>query len=230
MTDWHGRRVIDPDDRYLGMLEEIYLDDDGEPTRWAVLDTGVGPQSRSFVPLSGASLAGQDLQIAYSREQVLAATEIEPDGELTAAEEERLMRIYDPPIEMVRSEEKLQVSTEVGTAGRVRLRKVVVSEDVTVTVTLRREEIRLEPIIVDADALQDTPATLDDSDEVLFEVTLHEEVPVVGTRVVPREHIRLRKILVTDEREVIEPVRAERFELTDDRPGDEISPMEGGQP
>lgn len=227
--DWRGRRVLDRDENLLGTLEEVYLDDDGEPTRWAVLDTGTG--SRSFVPLTGAERSGEDLRIAHSREQVLAAAEVEPDGELTAQEEQRLVRVYGldgGDVEMVRSEEELRVSTEVKTTGRVRLRKVIVTEDVTVTLTLRREEVRLEPVPDDRtgdETGDEVPSELDDTGETLFEVTLHEEVPVVGTRVVPRERIRLRKILVSEDRQVTAPVRAEQLELTDDRPNAAPAPI-----
>ena len=45
---------------------------------------------------------------------------------------------------MTRSEERLVASTEVYEAGRARLRKHVVTEDVQITVQVRREELRLE--------------------------------------------------------------------------------------
>lgn len=229
MAVLRGRRVVDRDDRYVGTLEEVYLDDDGEPTRWAVVETGVGERSRSFVPLSDAEVAGEDLRIAHGRDQVLAAAEVEPDGELTAQEEQRLSQIYGlGGGELIRSEEELHVSTKVQASGRVRLRKVIVSEDVTVTVTLRREEVRLEPV-PDTESADDTPAALDETGETLFEVTLHEEVPVIGTRVVPRERIRLRKVVVSEDRAVSAPVRAEQFELIDERPSAPPAPLRGEQ-
>jgi len=129
--------------------------------------------------------------------------------------------------ELIRSEEELRVSTEVRPTGRVRLRKVIVSEDVTVTVTLRREEARLEPLPEGVTPEDDLPDALDDSGDTLFAVTLYEEVPVIGTRVVPRERVRLRKVLVSEEREVSGTVRAERLQLADDRPAGAVPPVEG---
>jgi uncharacterized protein (TIGR02271 family) len=223
-NDWRGRRVVDTDGRYVGVLDEIYLDDDGNPTRWAVLDTGVGPQPRSFFPLTGAELQGDEVRLSHSRDQVIAAASIEPDGELTASEEERLELLYGlkDAYEMIRSEEELRISTERRSAGRVRLRKVIVTEDVTVNVTVRREELRLEPVPADAadtaPLTGQVPATLDESGQTLYEVTLYEEVPVVETRVVPRERISVRKVVLSEERAVTESLRSEQVDLVDDRP------------
>ena len=46
--------------------------------------------------------------------------------------------------EMIRSEEEVSVRKEVKPAERVRLKKVIVEDEVTETVPVRREEIRLE--------------------------------------------------------------------------------------
>lgn len=222
---WRGRRVIGADDRYIGTMEEVYLDVDGQPPRWAVLNTGIGSQPRSFVPLEGANLDDDVVRVAHPRDRVLEAAAIEPDGELTAEEEERLVAHYrtsdDDEIVMTRSEEQMDVSTRSRVAGRVRLRKVIVTEDVTVTVTVRREEARLELVELDAPGESDVDtaelgtAALDTSGEALFEVTLYEEVPVVATRVVPRERVRLVKTVVNDERQVTEQLRSEQIELVD---------------
>ena len=58
-----------------------------------------------------------------------------------------------PPADgaMTRSEERLRVSTERYAAKRVRVVKYVVTEEVTVTVPVRREEIRIEEVPLDAD-------------------------------------------------------------------------------
>lgn len=228
---WRGRRVIGADDRYIGTMEEVYLDVDGQSPRWAVLNTGIGTQPRAFVPLADAGLDGDVVRVAHPRDRVLEAAAIEPDGELTAEEEERLVAHYRTSdadeVVMTRSEEQMDVTTRSRVAGRVRLRKVIVTEDVTVTVTVRREEARLE--LVEADASQDTAdAQLDTSGASLFEVTLYEEVPVVATRVVPRERVRLVKTVVTDERQVTEQLRSEQIELVDPLRTTPLIAEEGG--
>ena len=51
---------------------------------------------------------------------------------------------------MVRSEEQLRVGTEQVTARRMRVVKYVVTEEVQISVPIRREEIRIEEVPLDA--------------------------------------------------------------------------------
>jgi uncharacterized protein (TIGR02271 family) len=115
---------------------------------------------------------------------------------------------------MTRSEEELHVATTQRERGRVRLRKYVTTEQVTTTVPVQREEVRLErePI---TDANLDAATSGPDISEEEHELTLHEETPVVEKRVVPRERVRLDTETVTDQREVGEEVRKERIEVDD---------------
>ena len=117
---------------------------------------------------------------------------------------------------MTRSEEELRVGTTEREAGRARLKKYVVEDQVTETVPVRREEVRVErEPITDAnrDAALDGPAISEDE----HEVTLHAEEPVVEKRTVPKERVRLETDVETDEREVSETVRSERIDVEDSR-------------
>ena len=117
---------------------------------------------------------------------------------------------------MTRSEQELRVGTAERGAGRVRLRKYVVEDEVTQTVPIRREEVRVErEPITDAnrdDAL-DGPAISEEE----HELTLHAEEPVVEKRAVPKERVRLEKDVETEEREVSDTVRSERIDVDDSR-------------
>lgn len=112
---------------------------------------------------------------------------------------------------MTRSEEELRVGTQQREAGRARLRKYVVTETVTNTVPVQREEVRIErePI---TDANRDPAMSGADISEEEHEVVLHEEEPIVEKRVVPKERVRLDKDTVSDQREVSEDVRKEQIE------------------
>jgi uncharacterized protein (TIGR02271 family) len=117
---------------------------------------------------------------------------------------------------MTRSEEELQVGTTQRERGRVRLRKYVTTEQVTQTVPVQREEVRLErEPITDAnrDAATSGPALSEEEHEVI----LHEETPVVEKRAVPRERVRLDTETVTEERQVAEEVRKEQIEVDGDQ-------------
>ena len=117
---------------------------------------------------------------------------------------------------MTRSEEELQVGTRAREAGRVRLRKYVITEQVTRTVPVQREEVRLERVPI-TDANIDAATSGPDISEEEHEVTLHEETPVVDKRAVPKERVRLDTETVTDQRQVGEEVRKEQIEVEGDQ-------------
>jgi uncharacterized protein (TIGR02271 family) len=114
---------------------------------------------------------------------------------------------------MTRSEERLRVGTETTEAGRARLRKYVVTENVTQTVPVSHEEVRIErEPITDAnvgDAV-DGPAISEEQ----HEVTLHAERPVTQTEAVPVERVRLGKETVTEHEEVSGEVRKEEIDTS----------------
>ncbi|MCU1616560.1 MAG: uncharacterized protein JWO98_4100 [Frankiales bacterium] len=113
---------------------------------------------------------------------------------------------------MTRSEERLDVGTRTEEVGRARLRKYVVSENVTETVPVTREEVRVErEPITDANAgrSMDGPAISEEE----HEVTLHAERPVVDKEAVPVERVRLDTDTVTDQERVSADVRKEQIEV-----------------
>ena len=132
---------------------------------------------------------------------------------------------------MVRSEEQLRVGTEQVAARRMRVVKYVVTEEVQISVPIRREEIRIEEVPLDAldtdhgvvtegEPLQAGSATgglaggsvaggslatgLPD------EIVLHTERPVVTVEVVPVERVRLTTELVAGQTSVSETVQREQ--------------------
>jgi len=116
---------------------------------------------------------------------------------------------------MTRSEEELKVGTAKREAGRARLRKYVVTENVTQTVPVQREEIRVErEPITDGNVgdAMDGPAISEEEHEVV----LHEETPVVEKQVVPKERVRLDKETHTDEETISEDVRSEQIDIDGD--------------
>ena len=113
---------------------------------------------------------------------------------------------------MTRSEEELSVGTTQQESGRARLRKYVVEDEVTKTVPVKREEVRIErePITdANAGAATDGPAISEEEHEVV----LHEEEVVTEKRAVPKERIRMDKDTVTDEQQVSETVRKEQVDV-----------------
>jgi len=119
---------------------------------------------------------------------------------------------------MTRSEEELKVGTAKREAGRARLRKYVVTENVTQTVPVQREEVRVErEPITDANVgdAMDGPAISEEEHEVV----LHEEEAVAEKRAVPKERVRLEKDVETVDETVSDTVRQERIDVDDQRGG-----------
>jgi len=117
---------------------------------------------------------------------------------------------------MTRSEEKLRVGTAERETGRVRLKKYIVEDEVTQTVPVRREEVRVErEPITDANVGDATSGP--ELSEEEHEVTLHAEEPIAEKRVVPKERVRLDKDVETSEETVAETVRKEQVDVDGDR-------------
>jgi uncharacterized protein (TIGR02271 family) len=91
---WRGRHAVDSDGDKLGTVEDIYLDrQSGEP-EWAAVKTGLFGMRLSFVPLDGASAAGDQVRLAHAKATIKDAPNVEADGELSPEEERRLYDHY----------------------------------------------------------------------------------------------------------------------------------------
>lgn len=234
--------VYDRDDEKVGSLSQIYLNDSTSEPSWATVNTGLFGMSESFVPLGGSAVHGEDLHVGYTKDQIKDAPNLDEDHHLEAADEDRLYEYYaiqgsgranavdathdhsrdvaqahgkrraDSDDSLTLSEERVTVGTETRESGRVRLRKYVVTENVTKTVPVQHEEVHIERVPVDESRGGHID---DDGDEV--EVTLHEEKAVVDKDTVAVDEVRLGKETVTEQETVSADVRKERFDTDDGR-------------
>ncbi|WP_434995639.1 YsnF/AvaK domain-containing protein [Arthrobacter sp. Ld5] len=133
----------------------------------------------------------------------------------------------DDDVSMTRSEEELRVGTELRETERVRLVKRVVTEDVTMTVQIRREELVVErvPVKDGAPLYDDGAGTFSKAErerlysavETAFngdvvEMVLYEEKPRVEVDVVPIERVRISREAHTHDETVTGQVRKEVIE------------------
>jgi PRC-barrel domain/Domain of unknown function (DUF2382) len=91
---WRGRVMVDRDHNKIGEVVDIYLDNETDRPEWAVVRTGLFGLRSTFVPLAEAREVGDELQVPHQRLVVKQAPNIEPDGQLSAAEEAELYRHY----------------------------------------------------------------------------------------------------------------------------------------
>jgi uncharacterized protein (TIGR02271 family) len=118
-----------------------------------------------------------------------------------------------PEFAVVRHEEHLLVGTEVHATERVRLERYIVTEQRTITVDVRREEVRLtrEPV-ADGHALS-ADSVVPTREPIV--VVLHREEVVVSKRIMPVERVTLTVHTVTEDRAVDAVLRHE--EVTTDQ-------------
>jgi len=239
-----GQDVYDESGDKIGSASEVYLDDETGQPEWVTVRTGLFGTKESFVPIRNADLTDDGVRVPVSKTQVKDAPKIDTDGHLSPEEEQELYRYYGmgagtqtagyettgtetrgtvghdtsgPTTDdaMTLSEERLDVGTRSEEVGRARLRKYVVTENVTESVPVTREEVRLErQPITDANIgnALDGPAISEEE----HEVTLHAERAVVDKEAVPVERVRLDKTTVTDQEQVSENLRKEEIEVDGD--------------
>jgi uncharacterized protein (TIGR02271 family) len=239
-----GRTAYDNSGNKVGKVGQLFLDDTTGRPDFVTVNTGLFGTKESFVPLADARLDGDDLVVAFGKDQIKDAPSVDLDGDhLDRDEERRLFDHYgitgtqdhtsgapDAPAErdrdrgtstqdtggaMTRSEEHVQVGTTDEEAGRVRLRKYVTTEMETHTVPVRKERAVLETEpITDANAGDALDGPTISEDE--HEVVLHEERPVVEKTTEPVERVRLGTETEVEEQTVTQEVRKEHIEADGD--------------
>src|SRR3954471_2267027 len=94
MMEWRGCEVVDQDGDKVGKLDEIYIDRETSKPEWAVVNTGLFGRKSSFVPLKDALREGEMIRVPYQKEQIKDAPSVDPDGEISPEEEQRVYAHY----------------------------------------------------------------------------------------------------------------------------------------
>ncbi len=240
-----GGTVVGASGDKIGKIGQVFLDDETGQPEWVTVKTGLFGGSESFVPLAEGNVTDDEIRVPYSQDKVKDAPRVaDSDGHLSPDQEAELYNYYglqytentngfvgqdtvvgqdtsgpETDQAMTRSEEQLHVGKESVQTGKAKLRKYVVTENVTQTVPVSREEVRLErePI---TDANRDQALAGADLSSEEHEVTLTEERVVVSKETVPVERVKLDKQTITEDQQVNEQVAKEQIEYDDsDLPG-----------
>ena len=166
-----GATAYDSSGDKIGKVGQVYVDTDSGRPVWASVNTGLFGTSESFVPLQDATWDGEHLRVGYEKSFVTDAPRIDVDGALSMEDQDELYRYYtvdgrsnddrdresDREWTETRSDDDMSrrddmsgrdqdpgIGTRTAEAGRVRLRKYVVTEEQTITVPVTREEVRVE--------------------------------------------------------------------------------------
>ncbi len=109
------------------------------------------------------------------------------------------------------SEERLRVGTERVPVRRARLVKYMVTEQVTLTVTVSREEVRIEETdIISADHELPAATGTRGPDQPGWMI-LHAQQPAIQMQTVPVERVRLRTQTITGQQDISTQIRKEQI-------------------
>lgn len=94
ISDWQGRELIDRDGDRIGRLEDVYYDVETEQPLFGTVKEGLIARHFTFVPLGGATIGPDSVQLTVSREQVKTAPNIDL-GSSSPIDESSLFHHYE---------------------------------------------------------------------------------------------------------------------------------------
>lgn len=240
LEQWETLRGADvhaQDGEKIGSVEQIFVDEQTRRPEWIGLGTGFFGTKRVLVPVEGSSLAEDHVTVAYAKDHVKDAPDIDAD-EISQETEAALYAHYGlgysearsetglpeggragpedladtmkEQAAVTRSEEELRVGKREEEVGRLQVHKWVETEQVDVPVEVRKEKAR-----VTREPVDETVGDREIGDESL-DVTLREERPVVEKETVAKEKIGIEKDVETETETVSGEVRKEHVEVDDD--------------
>jgi uncharacterized protein (TIGR02271 family) len=149
----------------------------------------------------------------YALSRGIARNDLRPPDRPRPARAPAAPSTAEHAAEVVVSEEQLEVDKQRRPTERVRLRKDVVTEQVTITVPVRREVVRVERVPIEPGEMLEEAVPFELTEGRTQELVLMEERAIVDTRVVPRERVWLEKDVETTEQHFTQTVRREEVEL-----------------
>lgn len=242
-----GSDVYDSASEKIGSLEQVYIDNDSGEPEWVAVKTGFFGTNVNLVPLANAQLSGsQSLQVAYSKDTVKDAPNVDPDGTLDESEEQELYRHYSLGYPRGDSNRDVDLTGERGTTARD-----TSGPETDSAMTVSEEELRVDktrdeaaggrvrlrkhvvteqqsvtvPVEKEVARIEREPVTDANRDaaysgpalsEEEAEITLSEEEVQVSKTAVPKERISLEKDVVTEQQTVSEDVSREEVEVEGD--------------
>jgi hypothetical protein len=91
---WRGFAAYDPDDNKVGTIEDIYVDDESGQPEWLAIKTGLFGMKVSFVPIKGTRTEGDRLIVAFDKDTIKHAPNIDPNGHMSQEDERKLYEHY----------------------------------------------------------------------------------------------------------------------------------------
>jgi len=147
VSDLIDRKALDPLGDKIGTISNVYVDEETDEPAWLAITTGWFGTRVSFAPVAGAYMADDDVVVAYPKDTVKDAPNIEGGGNTLPPDEAFSLYAYyaigTKPASGRAADLDSTVTTRPHESGRVRLRKWVETDDVNMTVPIRREDARM---------------------------------------------------------------------------------------
>lgn len=209
--------AFDTEGQKLGSVGQVYLDDQTERPSWVSVSTGLFGTNETLVPLEGHRWDGDKLVVAYSKDVVKDAPNIDADAHISEQEEQELYRYYEghgyattDRRDAVTNDRRDDVAGVAGTAGVAG----VAGRD-------RRDDV------ADRDFADRDVTDRDRRNDDTTSMTRSEERLNVGTETVETGRARLRKYTTTETETVSVPVTKEK--LVVERTAVDGRPSKGGK-
>ena len=200
--------VVDIDGDKIGKVGQVFLDDATGNPEWVTVRTGLFGTGESFVPITGATVRGDDLVVPYDKAKVKDAPRVDDaDGHLSEAEEATLYRYYglDRPADV---EERTGFGTRSGFDAADGYGTTTTPGLDTSSVGYDDARDRDTGVDRHRTVGHDTSGPTTDDAMTRSEERLH-----VGTEKVQTGRARLRKYVVTEQQTVTVPVSREEVRL-----------------
>ena len=239
----NGADVYDTSGDKIGSVGQVYLDAQSGNPEWVTVKTGLFGTKETFVPLRDATVTDDRITVAYAKDQVKDAPNIEADGPMSHTEEDQLYTYYG----LSGTSSYQNDTTYQGDAGYTD-RDTTATSNIGDDNAMTRSEERLvagtrteeagkarlrkyvvteqqqvtvpvshEEVRLEREPITDANAGdgYDGAEisEAEHEVTLHAERPVVNTETVAVERVRLGKETVRDTETVSGEVRKEQIDF-----------------
>ena len=93
---WIGRTALDSSGEQIGMITQIWVDDESGRPEWASVRFALGGRE-ALVPLAGTAAVGGGRQFAYAKEEIVDAPQVARDGRLEVEEKKEISFYYGAP-------------------------------------------------------------------------------------------------------------------------------------
>lgn len=91
LSEWRGRTLNDANGEQIGKLEDVYFDIDTDEPQFGTVKEGFFGRHLTFVPLVGATVGPDSLQVATTVAEVKSAPNIAAEGDQLTTEDESVL-------------------------------------------------------------------------------------------------------------------------------------------